>query len=145
MNKITLLAGIAIGAVLTAGIAQLQAQAPAAPGAFPTRNAVFVVTEQTITDQAKWEKEFVPQAVKTIKDAGGRFIARTDKVTGLVGDPPQRIVILGFESIDDVKKWQAGEYSKLIPLRDQVGKWRSYAINTCENPQGAKPGQYKCP
>ena len=30
MNKITLLAGIAIGAVLTAGVAQLQAQAPAA-------------------------------------------------------------------------------------------------------------------
>ena len=30
MNKITLLAGIAIGAVLTAGVAQLQAQAPPA-------------------------------------------------------------------------------------------------------------------
>ena len=29
MNRLTLLAGIAIGAVLTAGVAQLQAQAPA--------------------------------------------------------------------------------------------------------------------
>ena len=44
MNKITLLAGIAIGAVLTAGVAQLQAQAPAA--ADTHRPAVFVITLQ---------------------------------------------------------------------------------------------------
>jgi len=55
MNKLTLLAGIAIGAVLTAGVAQLQAQAPRAD---TTRPAVFVVTLQTITDQAKYEKDF---------------------------------------------------------------------------------------
>jgi uncharacterized protein (DUF1330 family) len=147
MNKITLLAGIAIGAVLTAGVAQLQAQGPAAPaaGAFPTRNAVFVITEQTITDQDKYEKDFAQQAAKTIKDSGGRFIVRTSEVTPLAGEPPKRIVILGFESIDEVKKWQGGEYAKLIPIRDQVGKWRSFAVHTCENPQGAKPGQYKCP
>ena len=39
MNKITLLAGIAIGAVLTAGVAQLQAQAPA-PAATDTHCGV---------------------------------------------------------------------------------------------------------
>ena len=67
MNKITLLAGIAIGAVLTAGVAQLQAQAPAP--ASTTRPAVFVITLQTITDQARYEKDFQQQATKTIKDA----------------------------------------------------------------------------
>jgi uncharacterized protein (DUF1330 family) len=142
MNKLSLLAGIAIGAVLTAGVAQLQAQAPAPA---TTRPAVFVITEQTITDQDKYEKEFVTAAVKTIKDAGGRFIVRGGDVTALAGEAPKRVVILGFESVDDVKKWQAGEYAKLIPLRDQIGKWRSYAVHTCENPQGAKPGQTKCP
>ena len=48
-------------------------------------------------------------------------------------------------SVDDVKKWQAGEYGKLIALRDQVAKVRQFAVATCENPQGAKPGQTKCP
>jgi uncharacterized protein (DUF1330 family) len=144
MNKITLLAGIAIGAVLTAGVAQLQAQAPA-PGAATTRNAFFVITEQTITDQAKYERDFQQQAAKTIKDAGGRFIVRTTEVTPLTGDPPKRVVVLGFESLDEVKKWQGGEYAKLIPVRDQIGKWRSFVVPTCENPQGAKPGQTKCP
>jgi hypothetical protein len=32
---------------------------------------------------------------------------------------PNRLVITGWESLDDVKKWHAGEYAKLIPIRDQ--------------------------
>ena len=61
------------------------------------------ITEQTITDQAKYEKEFQQQATKTIKDAGGRFIVRTTEVTPLAGDPPKRVVVFGFESLDEVK------------------------------------------
>ena len=105
------------------------------PRAATTRNAVFVITEQTITDQAKYEKDFQQQAAKTIKDAGGRFIVRTTEVTSLTGEPPKRVVVLGFESIDEVKKWQGGEYAKLIPIRDQIRR----------APQGAKPGQNKYP
>jgi uncharacterized protein (DUF1330 family) len=144
MNKVSLLAGVAIGAVLTAGIAQLQAQAPAP--ANTTRPAVFYITEQTYIDQAKYENEFAPKVLKTIKDHGGRFIVRNDQVTGFVGDAPKRIVITGWESLDDVKKWQASkEYVDLKPLRDASVKTRSFAVATCENPQGAKPGQTKCP
>jgi len=142
MNKLTLLAGIAVGAVLTAGVAQLQAQAPAAN---TTRPAVFVITLQEITDQAAYEKDFQQQATKTIKDAGGRFIARGTEITALAGTPPKRVVITGWESLDEVKKWQAGEYAKLLPIRDKVMKVTQFAMPTCENPEGAKPGQTKCP
>jgi uncharacterized protein (DUF1330 family) len=87
-----------------------------------------------------------PKVLKTIKDHGGRFIVRNDQVTGFVGDAPKRIVITGWESIDDVKKWQASkEYVDLKPLRDASVKTRSFAVATCENPQGAKAGQTKCP
>ena len=140
MNKLTLLAGIAIGAALTAGVAQLQAQAPANT----TRPAVFVITMQEITDQVRYEKDFAPKAIETIKAGGGRFIVRGGEVTTLAGQPPQRVVITGWESLDEVKKWQAGEYAKLIPIRDQVMKVTQFAVPTCENPQGAKPGQTKC-
>jgi hypothetical protein len=87
MNKITLLAGIAIGAVLTAGVAQLQAQAPAA--ANTTRPAVFVITLQNITDQAKYDKDYAPAVTKSIKDSGGRFIVRGGEVTSLAGESAQ--------------------------------------------------------
>jgi uncharacterized protein (DUF1330 family) len=145
MNKLSLLAGVAIGAMLTAGIAQLQAQGPAATSASTTRPAIFVITEQTFIDEKKYMEEFAQQAVKTIKDGGGRFIVRSNEITKLSCDPPQRITITGWESLDDVKKWQSGEYSKLLPIRDKYAKVRQFAIATCENPQGAKPGQTQCP
>jgi len=142
MNKTTLLAGIAIGAVLTAGVAQLQAQSPAAS----TRPAVFVITLQNITDQAKYDKDYAPAVTKSIKDSGGRFIVRGGEVTSLAGEAPKRVVILGFESMDEVKKWQgSSEYKALLPIREQVMKLQQFAVATCENPQGAKPGQTKCP
>ena len=148
MNKSSLLAGIlagvAIGAMLTAGVAQLQAQAPAAS---TTRPAVFVVTEQTFIDEKRYMDEYVPKVTGIIKDHGGRYIVRTNEVYSLQGEPgPKRLVILGFESMDEVKKWQGSkEYTDLKPLRDQVIKIRSFAVATCANPQGAKPGQTQCP
>jgi uncharacterized protein (DUF1330 family) len=149
MHKLSVLTGIAIGAVLTAGVAQLQAQAPApAPaGGFPTRPAVFVITEQTLLDEKKYMDEYVPKVLPTIKAHNGRFIVRSNDVTSLQGDPgPKRLVIVGFESMDEVKKWQSDKaYTDLKPLRDQVLKVRQFAVNTCANPQGAKPGQYQCP
>ena len=89
--------------------------------------------------------EFAGKALETIKAAGGRFIVRSDHITSLAGDAPKRFVITGWESLDEVKKWQDGEYAKLKSIRDQYAKVRSFAVATCENPQGAKPGQTKCP
>jgi uncharacterized protein (DUF1330 family) len=144
MNKLSLLVGAAIGAILTAGIAQLQAQAPAPT---TTRPAVFVITEQTLADEKKYNDEYAPKVLKSIKDHGGRFVVRSNEVTSLQGDPgPKRVVIVGFESMDEVKKWQSSkDYMDLRPLRDQVLKLRQFAVATCANPQGAKPGQTQCP
>jgi|SRR6516225_11464004 uncharacterized protein (DUF1330 family) len=101
---------------------------------------------QKLAAKGQNRNEFVPKVLRTIKDHGGRFIVRNDQVTGFVGDAPKRIVITGWESLDDVKKWQASkEYVDLKPLRDASVKTRSFAVATCENPQGAKPGQTKCP
>jgi uncharacterized protein (DUF1330 family) len=108
---------------------------------------VFVITEQTLTDEKKYNDEYAPKVLKTIKDHGGRFIVRSNEVTSLQGDPgPKRVVIIGFESMDEVKKWQSSkDYMDLRPLRDQVLKLRQFAVATCANPQGAKPGQTQCP
>jgi uncharacterized protein (DUF1330 family) len=85
--------------------------------------------------------------LKTVKDHGGRFIVRSNEVTRLQGDPgPKRVVIIGFESMDEVKKWQSSkDYMELRPLRDQALKLRQFAVATCANPQGAKPDKTQCP
>jgi hypothetical protein len=76
MNRLTLLAGIAIGAVLTAGVAQLQAQAPAPAdttrrrgspaGTFATR-LVRVMTEET---SIKKFEDLPPGLVRASASAG---------------------------------------------------------------------------
>jgi uncharacterized protein (DUF1330 family) len=148
MNKALLLAsGAVLGGIFSAGVGLVNAQMPAAPAAAnTTRPAVFYISEQTFVDEKKYNEEFVPKVQPLIKAHGGRFIARANEVTAFSGDAPKRVVITGFESLDDVKKWQESpEYKALIPIRDASIKVRSYAIPTCENPQGAKPGQTKCP
>jgi uncharacterized protein (DUF1330 family) len=141
-----LMTGMAIGAMLPTGIVMVNAQAPA-PTPQTTRNAVFMITEQTITDPKGYAEEYAPKVIPIIKAHGGRYVARTDQITNLAGEAgPKRIVILGFESIDEIKKMQATkEYTDLQPIRDRVYKVRQYAIATCKNPQGAKPGQTDCP
>jgi len=139
--------GMAIGAMLPTGIVMVNAQAPA-PTPQTTRNAVFMITEQTISDPKGYAEEYAPKVIPiSIKAHGGRYVARTDQITNLAGEAgPKRIVILGFESIDEIKKMQATkEYTDLQPIRDRVYKVRQYAIATCKNPQGAKPGQTDCP
>ena len=144
MNKLSLLAGMAIGAVLTAGVAQLQAQAPQQPT--PRARRCSSSRNRHHSTRKIHGRISAQGAAKTIKDNGGRFIVRTNEVTGLAGDAPKRVVITGWELMDEVKKWQGSkEYKDLQPLRDQVLKVRQFAVATCENPQGAKPGQTKCP
>ena len=89
-----------------------------------------MVTEQTITDQAKYEKEFAPAAIKTIKDASS-VIVRGGDVTHSLGHEPETLT--GWKSLDDVKKWQGGQYAKLIPIRDQSAKIRQFAVFTSKS------------
>ena len=133
---LTVLTGGAVGAV-GAGIVPAGAQPAATPRA-------YYVAEFELRDP-EGIKPYSAGVAGTFEPFGGRFIVRGGEVTSLAGDAPKRVVITGWESLDDVKKWQAGEYGKLIALRDQVAKVRQFAVATCENPQGAKPGQTKCP
>ena len=58
------IAGVALGAL---GVRSLQAQ-----GAPPA----YVVGEVDVTDQASYEKAYVPGAMKAVADGGGTYLAR---------------------------------------------------------------------
>jgi uncharacterized protein (DUF1330 family) len=145
-NSLLLISGMALGVVMTVSFTQSKAQAPA--GAVSTRPAVFVITEQTINNQERYDKEYAQQVTKTIKDHNGRFVVRTTQIENMAGEPgPKRLVVLGFESLDQVKKWQSDKaYTDLKPIRDEVMKLRQYAVHTCAAPgQQAQAGQTSCP
>jgi uncharacterized protein (DUF1330 family) len=90
---IALVAGAALGG---GAIQQLQAQMKP-----PT---YVVVAIRKITD-AELYKTVIEKAPAALKDSGGDFIIRTDKITSLDGTPPARFVLLKFDSVEQVQAW----------------------------------------
>jgi Domain of unknown function (DUF1330) len=68
--------GIAIGGV---AVQVLHAQ---------TKPRAYVVIEIDVLNQDAFFKEFVPVAVKTIMDQGGKFLARGGKLVNIEGPGP---------------------------------------------------------
>jgi uncharacterized protein (DUF1330 family) len=117
---LALLAGTAIGAAAVNG---LHAQGKT-PGAY----AVLDISE--VVD-AGLLKQIVAKAAAPVKAGGGQYLARTDKVTGLLGTPPKRVVILSFDSVDQAKAWYSSPAQEEINgMAAKAIKARWYIVNS---------------
>ena len=90
---LVLLAGVGIGA---AGVTSLQAQNKG-PGAYA------IIDLSQITDRDAFVKQLLPKGESAALSAGGKFVTRTEKIVALDGTPPQRFVIIAFDSVDRAK------------------------------------------
>ena len=96
-----LLAGVALGGLAVEGL-HAQAKTP-----------VYFVAEIDVTNPDAYAKEYVPKAQAIIKAAGGRFLAVGGvaatggrNVTAFDGDPPKRVVVQVWDSIEKIKAWR---------------------------------------
>jgi uncharacterized protein (DUF1330 family) len=120
---LAMLAGTAIGAGAING---LNAQGKA-PGAY----AVIEISEVTNADEYKKVATIGPAAGKA---GGGHFIVRTDKATATDGDAPKRVVIIGFDSMDKLKAWNASAAQKEVDaLRIKTTKSRQFFVEGLSN------------
>src|SRR5215510_6219970 len=90
---IATLAGIAIGGM---AVQALHAQ---------TKPRAYVVIEIDVLNQDAFFKEFVPVAVKTIMDQGGKFLASGGKLVNIEGPAPlssedKRLTMVEFENME---------------------------------------------
>jgi len=122
---LSMLTGIAVGAVAVQG---LHAQ---------SKPLVYLVTEQEITDPEKHATEFVPKAQAVIRAAGGKFVVvggsntagGAKPITALAGEPPQRVTIQAWESMDAMNKWyKSEEYQAALKIGEKYAKFRRYAV-----------------
>jgi uncharacterized protein (DUF1330 family) len=126
---ITLLAGVAIGAVAVGGL-HAQAKPP-----------VYYIAEIDVTNPDAYAKEYAPKAQAMIKAAGGRFVAiggaaanGAKAVTAFDSDPPKRVVVQVWDSIEKIQAWQADpNYKALRKVGEQYAKFRSYAVEGLPN------------
>jgi uncharacterized protein (DUF1330 family) len=102
-SALTLLAGVAIGATAIQGL-HAQAKPP----------TYVVVAIRKINDAATYKTAVIDKAGPVIAAAGGRFVVRTDKITGFDGTPPQRFVLLAFDSPERAQAWHDSAAMKEI-------------------------------
>jgi uncharacterized protein (DUF1330 family) len=118
-----MLAGVAIGAFAVQGL-HAQAKPP-----------IYYVSEIDVTNPDAYAKEFATQAQAMIKAAGGRFLAvggstaTGAQVVGFDGDPPKRVVVQVWDSMDKIQAWRADpKYQELRKIGDQYAKFRTFAV-----------------
>jgi uncharacterized protein (DUF1330 family) len=100
---LTLLGGVAVGGAAIEGI-HAQAKPP----------TYVVVALRKINDADGFKTGVVDKAPAAMAGSGGRFVVRTDKITSLDGTPPQRFVLIAFDSVEKAQAWHNSAAQKEI-------------------------------
>jgi len=68
-------------------------------------------------------REYQQQVPGTLEPYGGRFLVRGGELQALEGQPPARMVVLEFPSLEQARAWyQSAEYQGIVGLRHQHGR-----------------------
>ena len=122
---LTLIAGIGIGAAAVNGLS--------AQGKPPGAYAVVDISE--MTDANLFRQQLLPKVTPASLAAfGGQYIVRTENVTSLDGTPPQRFVVIAFDSMDKAKAWSAAPSQKEVDaIRMKATKSRQFLVEGYTN------------
>ena len=123
MNRPTkwAIAVLSCAALGTTAINVLYAQNKS-PGAY----VIVDISEVTNPDGFK---QLFPKAPPAVAAFDGHFVTRTEKITALDGTPPKRFVIIGFDSVEKAKAWDASAAQKEVnDIRLKNTKSRSFVV-----------------
>jgi uncharacterized protein (DUF1330 family) len=115
---LALLTGVGLGA---AAIQVLHAQA---------KPPAYVIGEIDVLDQDGYAREYLSRSAKPIiEEGGGKFLSRGSRTVSIRGEPPKRIVLLAFESLDKAQAVFASPgYAEAYAHGEKYAKFRIYAV-----------------
>jgi uncharacterized protein (DUF1330 family) len=88
----------------------------------------FCIAEVEVTDPEMF-KSYGARVLDTLTRYGGRYIARGGNIVSLEGEPPKRVVISEWKSIEDAKRWyESPEYAEIIGIRHKACKSRIFLV-----------------
>jgi uncharacterized protein (DUF1330 family) len=116
-----MLAGVALGAIAIQGL-HAQAKPP-----------VYVIIDvDAVTDavgNAANTGRTNEAASAVFKDTGGRYLVRSNKITALDGNPPNRFIIAAFESVERAQAWfNSPDQKKINDIRMKTTKSRAFIV-----------------
>lgn len=119
------LAGGVIGALAVNG---LHAQAPSA-----SKSPAYYIAEFEVTDP-EGIKPYSARVGATLEPFGGRFMVRGGRIAPLEGEPPKRLVVIAFDSMEKAQGWyDSPAYQEIRPMRHKAAKSRAYIVEGTAN------------
>ena len=103
---VALVAGAAIGGAAIQGL-HAQTKPP----------AYVVIPILKINDAAAFKAGVTDKAslsTAAVKAEGGHFVVRSQKFISLDGNPPERLVIIAFDSVEKARAWQNSATAKEV-------------------------------
>ena len=114
---LSVLAGAALGA---AAMQTLHAQ---------TKPPAYVVGEIDVTNAEAFAKEYLPNASKAIRDGGGKYLVGGGRSVAFYGEPPKRIAIMAFESLEKAEAaFRSPAYTNAKKIGDKYAGFRIYVV-----------------
>ena len=91
---------------------------------------VYMVAMNEVTDPEGYRKEYLPTALKTLKDHGGVYVA-AGPGTQVDGSLPKgRVVILRWESMEALNGWRhSPEYEAIRKVGECFAKYNVIAVD----------------
>ena len=112
------IAGVAIG--VAGGTAIHAQQGKVAPA--------YIIAELEITDSTAFQK-YASSVPATLAPFGGHYLVRAGRTVALEGDPPKRIVVVAFDSMEKARDfWDSPAYDAIKPIRHSSAKSRGYLV-----------------
>ena len=96
-----------------------------------TRSEVpaYWIATMTLRDPDAFSREFMPLVTKVFAEHGGVYLSRGGKIVPLEGEPPRRIVILRFPSIEAAQAAYASPaYKDARKIGDQYATFESIIV-----------------
>jgi uncharacterized protein (DUF1330 family) len=91
----------------------------------------YVVGEVDVSNRDAFVKDYVPLAMKALRESGSGYkaLAVGGRTAAIEGEPPKRIVISSFDSIDQaVAAYNSAAYREAGKIGNKFGTFRVYAV-----------------
>jgi len=96
---------------------------------------VYMIVETDVLNPDAYVKEYAPKAQALTRKFGGRVLAASLNVTTLEGQPPKRIAVVQWPSMQEVKAWHGSpEFKENRKVGDKLAKFRIYALEGLPQP-----------
>jgi uncharacterized protein (DUF1330 family) len=119
---------IAIGTLLLATIASSTGFVTGLSAQSKPQFAYFVA-ESVVTNPAE-DANIIRQLPATAEMLGGHYVVRGGTIAAYEGEPPKRVVIVAFGSLEKIRTWrELPKVKELEAARKQIGTTlRTYAV-----------------